>query len=143
MKVDFELKGTAELERLLRELGPKVARQAGRQALRAGARIIRDEAKRLVPVRTGTLRRAITVRARRVRRSDALGVSITVRQLTPPAGGRRKPVPANVYANFVEFGTAKAAAHPFLRPAFDAKSDDALREMIRVIRDAIERSRAA
>ena len=44
------------------------------------------------------------------------------------------------YANPVEFGhggPAPAPAHPFVRPAFDTKSDEAYEEMKRVLRDEL------
>ena len=44
------------------------------------------------------------------------------------------------YANPVEFGhggPAPAPAHPFVRPAFDTKSDEAFEEMKRVLRDEL------
>ena len=44
------------------------------------------------------------------------------------------------YANPVEFGhagPAPAPAHPFVRPAFDTKSDEAYEEMKKVLRDEL------
>lgn len=44
------------------------------------------------------------------------------------------------YANPVEFGhagPAPAPAHPFVRPAFDVKSNEAYEEMKKVLRDEI------
>lgn len=44
------------------------------------------------------------------------------------------------YGNPVEFGhggPAPAPAHPFVRPAFDIKSDEAYEEMKKVLRDEI------
>ena len=44
------------------------------------------------------------------------------------------------YANPVEFGhggPAPAPAHPFVRPAFDTKSDEAYEEIKRVLRDEL------
>lgn len=45
------------------------------------------------------------------------------------------------YANPVEFGhggPAPAPAHPFVRPAFDTRSDDAYNEIKRVLRDELD-----
>lgn len=56
------------------------------------------EAKRLVPVRTGDLKRSIVVEIR----------------------GRRIILGSDLhYAPYVEMGTPKAAARPFLRPAIE------------------------
>lgn len=46
------------------------------------------------------------------------------------------------YANPVEFGhggPAPAPAHPFVRPAFDTKSDEAYEEIKRVLRDELSK----
>ena len=45
------------------------------------------------------------------------------------------------YANPVEFGhggPAPAPAHPFVRPAFDTRADEAYEEMKRVLRDELK-----
>ena len=45
------------------------------------------------------------------------------------------------YANPVEFGhggPAPAPAHPFVRPAFDARADEAFSEIKRVLRDELK-----
>lgn len=47
------------------------------------------------------------------------------------------------YANPVEFGhggPAPAPAHPFVRPAFDVKANEAFSEMKRVLRDEISKT---
>lgn len=41
------------------------------------------------------------------------------------------------YARLLEFGTSKMAARPFIRPAFDAKKDEAGRAVIEQIQEAI------
>ncbi len=45
------------------------------------------------------------------------------------------------YGRFLEFGTAKMAARPFLRPAFDARSGEALGIFTDKLRENIERAR--
>lgn len=43
------------------------------------------------------------------------------------------------YANPVEFGHGgPAPAHPFVRPAFDARADEAFSEIKRVLRDELK-----
>jgi HK97 gp10 family phage protein len=61
-----------------------------------------DAAKGLAPVRTGFLR-------------DSIGCDIEGLDLTLYAGAD--------YASYVEFGTRRMSAEPFLRPAFDAYSN--------------------
>ncbi len=116
--IDFEMKGAKELQRLLKELGPQVASKVGDKALRAGARPIVAEAKRLVPVRTGALRRAITTAVERRRKGQAERVIVI---------GFKKPHSRR--AHLTEFGTRFTAAKPFMRPALDTKAGAALTAM--------------
>ena len=117
-KITFEIKGAKEMENLLKQLGPRLASRAGDRALRAAAKPIVAEAKRLVPVLTGALRRSITAQtSRKGAKKDQRLILI----------GFRAPVSRR--AHFTEFGTSHSAAHPFMRPALDSKVPDALREM--------------
>lgn len=125
--IEFSIEGAAEMERLLRALGPAVASRVGDKALRAAARPIVAEAKRLVPVRTGRLKRSIAVASERRRKGD--NERVVLIGVKPPASR---------IAHLVEFGTAHSAARPFLRPALDGKAGEALDEMGRVLAEGIE-----
>jgi len=126
--IKFEIKGAKEMERLLRALGPELANKVGDKAVLAGTKPIVKEAKRLVRKRTRKLERAITstVERRRTSQQHERTASIGVR---PPTSAR---------AHFEEFGTRKQAAHPFIRPAMDAKAGEALDEMGKVLAKGIE-----
>ena len=76
------------------------------------------EAKRLVPVRTGALKRSITTAVERRRKGQAERVVVI---------GFKKPHSRR--AHLEEFGTRHSAAHPFMRPALDTKANEALSEM--------------
>lgn len=125
-KVTFEIQGAKEMEALLKDLGPKVATRLGDKALRAAARPIIKEAKRLVPVRTGQLKRSI-VAAKGNNKQTEREVLIGFK---PPVSRR---------AHFTEFGTSHSAAHPFIRPAMDARAQDALNAMVDALATGIER----
>lgn len=128
MITEFDIKGAKEMERLLKILGPKVAAKVGDQALRAGAKPIVEEAKRLVPVRTGKLRGSITAQIeRRKKDADERVILIGFKQ------------PTSAIAHLVEFGTSHSAAKPFMRPALDAKVGEALDEMGRILAKGIAR----
>lgn len=73
-------------------------------------KILRDEAKRRAPVRTGFLRSKIT--AKKAGRNGADVIS------------------AAPYAAYVEFGTSKMAPRAHLRPAIDASMDDMVAAII-------------
>ena len=92
----------------LSELGTEMVK-AMEQAMYESGKHMRDEAKRVVPVRTGRLRDSIQFR------SDTTA-----------------DVP---YGKYVELGTSKMAAQPYLQPAAANSAEffrDALRENLRI-----------
>lgn len=117
-------------------------------AIRAGAAPIRDEARRLVPLETGNLEKSITIVKRRQLRLNKNLVTFSVTPIKKQGfyktfavdsennkgSGRRKQYRAaksqgeigGWYAHFLEFGTEKMIAQPFLRPAFNLKYKDSI-----------------
>lgn len=92
-------------------------RQVSRKAVRAGAVVFRDAVRANAPVRSGVLKRSISVDT--VRGSVTAGVKFK-KVLVKKKGkkGKHKSVP--FYWYFLEHGTSKMSAQPFVRPAFDA-----------------------
>lgn len=127
-QVEFRIEGAKEMERVLKQLGPNVAARVGDAALRAGAKPIVEEAKRLAPARSGELRDNIKAQIERRRKGDDERVILI---------GFDKSV--SYRAHFVEFGTSKMPAKPFMRPAMDAMAGEALSEMGRVLARGITR----
>jgi len=99
--IDFtaHVSGLQDLGAKLRSIPPKLRSRVILNALRAGARAFRDEARRLAPVlsvpvrrrnqvrEVGTLKRAISVRTSKIaRRGGDLGVFVNVR---PAKGAQR------------------------------------------------------
>jgi HK97 gp10 family phage protein len=137
--IAVDMKGLAELERKLRQLAEKMQGKALRQATNAGAQVIKRAARARVPVDTGLLKRNIVVG--RSRRNSAKGresYNIFLKKekriyANTRANRRRNRVgkkyevdgPA-FYGKFVEMGTSKMAARPFLRPAFEASKQAAV-----------------
>lgn len=126
-----EVKGLKELNEALKELPERVARNVLRGAAGAGAAVIRKEAQHRAPVYTGpisqghpppgTLKKAI--RQSQQRQLSSLvqqTFHISVRATTARGKAGVKALGA-YYWRFVEFGTSKMAARPFMRPAFEAK----------------------
>ena len=70
---------------------------------------IADEARRIVPVDTGALKASITTELKEADFSRAIAVT----------------KPDTLYAGFVEFGTSRMRAQPYMRPAFDTKKEEA------------------
>jgi HK97 gp10 family phage protein len=140
-----QITGLRDFQSKLREIPKTLRRRVLRNALAAGARIVRDEAKRQAPVlspenrsvpyRTpGTVRRAISVRTSKAdRREGNVGVFVNVRPAKSGARGAKSPSDP-FYWRFLEFGTSKMAARPFLRPAAQK-----LRESLAVFERELDR----
>ena len=146
---EIEVKGLAGLQALLDELPARIEGNVVRGGLRAAAKVVEMEAKRLCPVgKTGDLRDSIRVTLR----SKHGHISATVK-----AGNARA-----FYAHMVEFGTARhwikpknrkslfvagllreavdhpgAKKEPFMRPAIDGKADEAIDAMAVYLRERI------
>jgi len=127
---EVKLTGFKELADALRELGPRVARNALRSSVSAGAAVIRNDARNRAPVDTGEMKKDIQIKRER----DAQGemsakYSVFVRsgKKSRLSGKSRDVQKDSFYWRFVEFGTSKMAAQPFLRPAFEAKKEDAIK----------------
>lgn len=130
--------GLIELQDALHQLAPRIARKHLRKAVMAAARVVRDEAKGRAPVYhgavskghppPGTLKRAITA----ARSNSASGpgrevVNVFVRQAKNGSVGQKNIKAYSrldaYYWRFVEFGTSKMAANPFMRPAFESNKE--------------------
>lgn len=107
-----EVKGLDELKRKFAEVPKALRARVLRNALSAGARLVRDEAKRNAPVlqnimkapfRTkGTVKRAIKVRTSKMdRRAGNVGVFVNVK---PIKGGGAKNPRDPYYWRWLEFG---------------------------------------
>lgn len=102
--------GDVALMRRLNELkGPSVARIL-KPGFRKAAQGVKKEAQRLVNEDTGSLRKAISYSVRKSRRGGVYAKIYIKRRRY----GNNKP---SDYAHFVEFGTRKQPARPFLRAA--------------------------
>lgn len=104
--IRMHVTGSEQLRRNLQRLAGAERRQAQYDGLEAGARIVETHAKLLAPVDTGFLRN-----------------SITVDEVTPQEA---TIAPHTDYAEFVEFGTSRSAAQPYMRPALDEHEGEIL-----------------
>ena len=109
--------GFKELDSDLKLLSQAEQRKVSRKAVRAGAVVFRDAVRANAPVRSGVLKRSISVDT--VRGSTTAGVKFK-KVLVKKKGkkGKHKSVP--FYWYFLEHGTSNMPAQPFVRPAFDA-----------------------
>lgn len=131
--IDISLLGDKELQTKFRLLPIKVQRKLLRQGMRKAGKLVRDEARRLVPVDTGALKKSLKVRAA-IRKRGSFGARIMTGEraelgIDPGASG--------YYPAVVEFGSKTQPAQPYLRAAADAKRDEVFSIMRGAVRDGI------
>lgn len=135
-KVTMQITGLKELADKLHAMGPDIARTTLRGAVGSGARMIRDEAKATNPDDTGRTDRALYAKLVKEESSD--------HQATYKVGIRsgskeRRRNRDAWYWRFVEFGTTKMPARPFMRPAFEKLKGDVVELIAKRIAARIKR----
>lgn len=165
-----KVEGLKELDAALGELTKATARNVLRRTLLAAGEPMRAAAERNAPVDTGALQRSIkisskidnragkpeyaaTLRAggtraqaaqalRDARRAKGIGESFAEVFIGPEKMGKR----AGVKSIVQEFGSAKQAPQPYMRPAFDAEAGNVINrvkgDLSREIDKAVTRARA-
>lgn len=150
VKVD----GLSQIHKALSELGRKVSNKIAVKAMREGGKIVREQARQNAPVlsqstphrRAGTLKKAIKS-STKVLKNGKIGTVIRVKALTAKQREAFKAKNASsgaynpkdpFYWRFVEFGTSKMPAKPFMRPAFEQSKEKAATEIIKTLKDEIE-----
>lgn len=122
MARDVQIEGLQETLANLRELPQRIGRAALRKSLLKAAQPVAVVARNLAPVDEANLARSIVVstsqtsNARRTRPKEQ-----EVEVYIGPARNVGAGVSRYIlnYAAFVEFGTVKTPAQPYLRPAWD------------------------
>ena len=139
--VTVRITGAKEIERMLRALPARIAGKIVRPALRAAAKEIQTEAKRLAPFKSGLLRKNIKVRAGKRKRGR---ISVLVQN---KAGDYRGET---YYAAFQEFGyrigsrklgtsRKEVAGKGFMRRAGESKQKAATEIVSRMMREGVIR----
>ncbi len=97
------IRGLAELQKNINQIAADLKREIESEALiEAAEKIVVPAIKARAPVKSGRLRDSITVQRAKSRSGKPI----------VKVGPGKRPF----YARFVEFGTSKLKAHPFLRP---------------------------
>lgn len=125
-KADFQLVGAEDLVRNLEAVSTNVTKDLAK-AVKAGGKVVRDEAKARAPVDTGALRDKMTMRLVEKDRSQ---VEVKV-----------GPHKDQYYGYFLEHGTSKMSPKPFLRPALDENKDKVEKAMANELKKAIEKAK--
>jgi HK97 gp10 family phage protein len=135
----IRVEGLAELGRRLRELPKAIAGKGGgplRYAIFQAAKVIKAQAIANAPEDTGRLKANIVTARMRKTPEGREGYYIEVRRkrrhYARTSANRRKGRVGKTYETrdayygmFIEFGTERNPARPFMRPAFDAKKEQA------------------
>lgn len=157
MAGDFlvKLHGLDEVRAALKALPHKLRKRVLRNALAVGARVFRDEARRLTPVMSsrtpqdrhklakgirtpGTVRKAIRVRtSKRARAAGNVGVYVNVVPAKGAAKGANKPGDP-YYWRWLEFGAYGKPGYQMLQRAV-GRSSEALNKIIATLGPAIQK----
>ena len=122
--MSIKVDGLADLEAQLLELGSAGAKRSVRKGLRAMSNVVRDEARRRAPVETGLLQKSI--------RTADTGITATGWSFAVDVRDQA------FYGRFLEYGTSKMAARPFMRPAAESAAAPAVEAFQEVTAAAIE-----
>jgi HK97 gp10 family phage protein len=136
---DVTVVGLQELGAKLDKLFKETAKKAIRKATAKGSEVYRKEMRRLAPVREDE-----GLKGKKKRAPGYLKKHIG-RWIKPNSDGSLSafvgPTKSAFYGRFYELGTShqKAAATPFIRPAFDNKTDEAEKVFAEVVKQEIEK----
>jgi len=139
-RLDFSglLDVSSDLDALSRSQNRKVLRDATRSA----ATVVKEEAAKRAPRRSGKLAKNIVVLTQRSRNGD-ISSGVHIRGTNPRTGNSDKKLKTNdprnaFYWRFLELGTSKMAAVPFVRPAYDARQEEATKAAFDAANRAID-----
>lgn len=149
--ISIEITGQTDVAKALGEISKQAKNRIGQRALITALTPILDDAKRRAPKDTGNLAASIGFRHRKFRNGNQTAVIGPRKGFRDPATKRL----AHKYAHLVEFGHVIAAGKsanrrrkggaagfvpgkPFMRPAFEAGKERAVRDISRVMGEEIE-----
>lgn len=138
----IKVEGLAELGAAMRSLSSDVQKKIARAATNAGAQAIRKIAVTKAPKDTGNLRKNIIVKRIPPNETNLASQHIvTVRQGRLTDRQKERGLEDAFYAKFVEFGTVKMSAQPFLRPAFDQGKEPAVQAIKQRLKARIDKAK--
>lgn len=121
MSLRVTVENESDIIRLIQTLPPEIFAKV-QQVLKNGAVRVAERARELAPVRTGHLMASIHAE---------LGESIEGAAAFDPV----QVIADTPYASFVEFGTSKMEAQPFMTPAAEQIEPEILEEIDSVLRE--------
>ncbi|MDM2764368.1 HK97-gp10 family putative phage morphogenesis protein [Citrobacter sp. Cpo150] len=141
--ITLDFSGLEEISRELELLSRAENNKVLRDATRAGAEVLKDEVIARAPERTGKLKKNVVVVTQKSRRRGEISSGIHIRGRNMRTGNSDNTMKASdprnaFYWRFVEMGTVNMPPHPFIRPAFDVRQDQATEVAIRRMNQAID-----
>lgn len=149
---EVNVQGLSDLMKVMDGLPAMIQQNAMRGALRAGCNVIANEARLRAPVDTGQLKASIRVSVHIDNGVVKAFVKAGSRYKVYKIGGKGRVTKgayktaredggadyhSAFYAHWVEFGTAKAGARPFMRPALDVRKQDAVEAVAEYLRQRL------
>jgi len=136
MSEKYTVEGLKELNKALKAFPERVERRILRSAVNAGALVVVKTAKQNVPVDKGDLKKGVIKRSTKGAKTQG-SVKVSV-----------GPSTEVFYGMFLEFGTSKIPATPWLRPAVDDNANaviTAIRKRLekRIEKEALKAAQAA
>lgn len=133
--MQFDMKGFDQLKEDFKLLSEIEKKQITKKAILASSRVFRDAVKQTAPVKTGALKRSVSAVSIRANTPIAGVIFKTIR--ASKKKGKAKITP--FYWRFIEYGTSKMPAKPFIRPAFDSSVDKAAKAGFEAYQEEIGR----
>ena len=142
--VNLDFSGLEDIARDLEILSRAENNKVLRDATRAGADVLKTEVINRAPVRSGKMKKNVVVVTQRSRRRGEISSGVHIRGVNPRTGNSDNTIKAGnprnaFYWRFVELGTVNMPAHPFVRPAFDTRQEEAAEAAIARMNSAIDK----
>ena len=141
--INLDFSGLDEIARDLETLSRAENNKVLRDATRAGAEVLREEVIQRAPERTGKMKKNVVILTQKARRRGEISSGVHIRGVNPRTGTSDNTMKANnprnaFYWRFVELGTVNMPAHPFVRPAFDTRQEQAAQVAMERMNRAID-----
>ena len=141
-----KITGLDELKKNLKKVSDDIAYKGGRSALRSAANVIRKEAKLRAeklddPTTPEKIADNLVVRWDRenFKKTGNPSFMVGVQGGAKGKAKRKGKGGDTFYWRFLEFGTAKMAAKPFMRPAMDAKQQEAVDKFVEAYKHQLDK----
>jgi HK97 gp10 family phage protein len=137
--VSVKIEGLEGIKQAMKDISNEVNKRIARSATLAGSQIVKEAAIKNAPVLTGNLKKNIILK-RNTNTNLTSEFLVTVRQGKRTKKQITQGLGDAFYAKFVEYGTVKMAAQPFIRPAFDNNKEAAANAIIERLKTGIARA---